>query len=262
MGLAALVVGVLILCVLAVTREPDPRLRGGDDVTASDSPTGPTSDGSGEPDDGSSEDAGSPSAEPTEDTPPRVADKRRVDFGTTADLPDGARIYDNESVGSGMVVEDGVLRHGAPRGPVAVSSLEVDLGDNVRKIGARVRFGGDEAGSVVLVAWRSSFVDARLDGQPVPSTGLRLVATAGTWELTMSPQDEVVASGEFTSVQGTAAFEVYRRGAEAWVVDPSGAVTRVDDPRIETLAGAWACWQLLEREASNTPAVIEAIWAG
>ncbi len=72
----------------------------------------------------------------------------------------------------------------------------------------------------------------------------------------------MLASGTFTTVPGTATVEVYRDADRAWVVDPSGAVTDVSDPRIEELAGPWACWQLYEQEPAQTPAVIEAVWAG
>jgi len=72
----------------------------------------------------------------------------------------------------------------------------------------------------------------------------------------------VVASAPFTLVSGTATFEVYRDGDQAWVVDPSGATTTVSDPVIAELAGPWACWQLLEEKPAQTPAVIEAVWAG
>ena len=130
------------------------------------------------------------------------------------------------------------------------------------KLGARVRFVGEDPGSVVLVAWKSSFVDSRRTGQPIPATGLRLVVNSGSWELTVSPGDEVVGSGSFQPVPGTASLEVYRRDDTAWVVDPSGTVTRLQDPRIAKLAGPWACWQLVEQETSQTPAIIEAVWAG
>ena len=204
----------------------------------------------------------SPSASPADEGPPQVADQRRVDFATTEELPTGSRIYDNESVSDGMAVERGVLQHGPPRGPVAVSSLETELSGEVSKLGARVRFVGEDPGSVVLVAWKSSFVDSRRTGQPIPATGLRLVVNSGSWELTVSPGDEVVGSGSFQPVPGTASLEVYRRDDTAWVVDPSGTVTRLQDPRIAKLAGPWACWQLVEQETSQTPAIIEAVWAG
>ena len=72
----------------------------------------------------------------------------------------------------------------------------------------------------------------------------------------------MIGSGTFAHVQGTETFEVYRSDAEAWVVDPSGSVTHMEDPRIGSLAGPWACWQLVEEEISQIPAVIEAVWAG
>ncbi len=253
----------VLLCGLALTRDPSPNLSGADDfdgraVSETNGTTAEPSTG------GPSQDAGSGSPSPTAtvEAPPRINDARRAEFSGGDGLPDGSRIYDNPSVSVGMAVTKGLLQHGPPRGPVALSSLETELSSDVRKIGARVRFVGDDAGSVVLVAWQSSFVDSRLIGQPIPPTGLRLVAGPGTWELTASPGDQVIGSGSFTRVQGTAAFEVYRRDAEAWVVDPSGTISHFEDPRIEDLAGPWVCWQLLEEETTQTPATIEAVWAG
>ena len=193
---------------------------------------------------------------------PQVPDARRADFSVSDKLPDGARIYDNEFVGAGMAVHDGLLQHGRPTAPEALSSLETELDSDVRKLGARIRFPGDDSGSVVLVAWQDSLVDARRAGRPVPASGLRLVVSPGQWQLTSAPGAAVLASGNFTIVPGTATVEVYRDDDRAWVVDPSGAVTDVSDPRIEELAGPWACWQLYEQAPTQTPAVIEAVWAG
>ena len=65
-----------------------------------------------------------------------------------------------------------------------MSSLETQLTGDVSKLGARVRFVGDDSGSVILVAWQSSFIDSRLNSEAIPATGLRLVASPGSWELT------------------------------------------------------------------------------
>lgn len=268
LGVVALVAGALVMCFLALTRDTTAQVRAADRgaVTAAGGAVDPTDSeppapGTSAPDGDSESGTADPDVDAT-DRPPAVEDARRVDFTTTDRLPDGSRTFDNESVGSPIAVEDGGLQHGSPRGPVAVSSLETRLGSDVRKIGARVRFVGDDPGSVVLVAWQSSFVESRLQRTPVPSSGLRLVASAGSWSLTTTPGDEVLADGEFTRVQGTATFEVYRQAGRAWVVDPAGGVTQVQDTRIAELAGPFACWQLVEREVSMAPAVIESVWAG
>ncbi len=239
------------------------RMRVGPRATSTRAPTGASS--------AAGTTTASPSADVTtvptnapagEDGPPQVPDARRADFSAGGNLPEGARIHDNESVSEGMAVRDGLLQHGRATAPDAVSSMETELDADVRKLGARVRFPGPDAGTVVLVAWQESLVDARRADRPRPPSGLRLVVDPGKWRLTAVPGDEVLASGTFTSVPGTATVEVYRDADRAWVVDPSGAVTDVADPRIGELAGPWACWQLSEKEPAQTPAVIEAVWAG
>ena len=258
MGVVALVVVTVVLCGLALTREPDPQLRGVDDQTV---PSGsqPETDSS---ESASAEPSGdaTPVAEPADASLPTVTDRRRADFSISSSLPDGAEIYDNESVSVGMAVEDLLLQHGPPRGPVAASTLEVELPSDVHKIGVRFRLPGDKPGSVVLAAWQSSFVTSRRDGDQIPSTGMRLQVGDGTWELTSGA--EVVGDGEFVPLQGTMNFELYSKGSQAWVVDPAGAVSPFEDPRFEELAGPWVTWQLVEQDVSQTPAVIEALWAG
>ena len=65
-----------------------------------------------------------------------------------------------------------------------------------------------------------------------------------------------------TSAEGPATFEVVRDGQRLYVVDPTGTVTVVEDKRVEKLAGPWASWGLSETGPEQTPAVIEAVWAG
>lgn len=255
----------IILCVAAVTRDPTPPRRSSatEEVRAGVT-TGRSPSQAGQAPATPSEDVTTVPTNPpaSAEEPPRTADARRVDFALRSDLPAGFRSYDNAAVGAAMGLRDGLLQHGRPAAPYAVSSLETRLGADVRKLGARVRFPDDNSGAVVLVAWRSSLVDSRLAGRPRPASGLRLVVTPGRWALTSVPGDSVLASGSFAQVPGTATVEVYRDGDRAWVVDPSGAVTTVSDPRIAELAGPWACWQLYEPDPAQTPAVIDSIWAG
>jgi hypothetical protein len=196
--------------------------------------------------------------------PPVVADLTRTDFSAGGGLPAGARTFDNGAVGQGMAVRDGQLQHGRPQGPAAMSSLELQLPADVRKLGARFRFlaEGPDSGGLALVAWQDSLVQALRSGSTPPASGLRLLVNPGAWTLIAVPDSDVLARGTFTSVPGTATIEVYRDQDRAWVVDPSGTVTTVTDPRIAELAGPWASWQLYERVPSETPAVIESVWAG
>ena len=279
-AVAVVVVVALVLVVLAFTTSNEPPPTHSGSVVASDTagtdlasdpasaspdatPTGISSDTSGGTSTGTEAPSASPTAQPGGgDLPPDVEHQRRADFSDLTDLPGWARSYDNDAVGEPMSVDRGVLQHGDPTGPVAVSSLEGRLTGDVREVGARVRFGGQDPGQVVLVAWQSSFIDSRRSGSALPKSGLRLVVANGAWRLTVAPGDQAIATGTFTPVTGSAAISVVRDGERAWVVDPSGAATPVADPRIGQLAGPWACWQLVEETESQTPAVIESVWAG
>ena len=53
-----------------------------------------------------------------------------------------------------------------------------------------------------------------------------------------------------------------RRESTIWVTDPTGSVTRVDDPRIGSLSGPWASWELREGKVGSRPAGFQEIWAG
>lgn len=247
-GLAVLAVVTVVLCYLALTRDmsvdsaSDPGSSTLADPLASDEPTAST-------------------AGP--ETPPEVPDQVRADFSTSRDLPEGARTYDNQAAGSPLEVRQGFLTHDPPSGRDALASLEVALDGPVQKIGATVVLPLNGGGSVNLVAWTSSLVDARQAGEPVPTSGLRLNASSGFWELTVYDKGESVIGGdEYEPVPGPQTFEVYRAEDRAWVVDPTGTVTMVQNPLIAEFAGPFACWQLSETRPAQTPARIQEIWAG
>lgn len=239
LGLMALAVITIALCYLAITSvNADP----------------PTSRQQESSDAAAQVDAGAP---------PEIADQVRADFATVGDLPAGSRTYDNPAAGSPLSVRDGGLTHDGPVAPVAVGSVEVKLDDPVQKIGARMSFPASRPGSVNLVAWSSSLIEARVAGQPVPDSGLRLEVTADFWQLTVHQGDDsVIAGDEYVPAAGSQTFEVYRSGARAWVVDPSGKLTMIDNPAVESLAGPWACWQLQEDAPGTSPASLQEIWAG
>ena len=246
-GLVVLAVATLVLIYLALTRDMS-----ADNANDSQGP-------------GATEPVGEPSASASADpdAPPEVADQVRADFGTSGQLPAGARTYDNPAAGSPLKVTQGFLTHDPGKAPVSIGSLEVQLPAPVQKIGATIVFPLRNGGTVNVVAWASSLVDARGADQPVPDSGLRLIASSSDWQLTTYYQGEsVIAGDQFDPVPGPQTFEVYRADATAWVVDPTGAVTKVDNPLLAKLAGPWACWQVAEDRPSRTPARIQEIWAG
>ena len=101
-----------------------------------------------------------------------------------------------------------------------------------------MRFAAEDPGSVVLVAWADSLVSAREAGDPVPTSGLRLVAGPDSWQLTIyDKRPDVVESGTFEPVTGAAQFELTGPAARVWVVAPDKSVTEVDVPDGRALAG-------------------------
>ena len=194
---------------------------------------------------------------------PDVAEQRHADFTIGDGLPDGARVFNTGGNTSGMALAGGLLAHGAPEASGAAGFVETRLASEVALLGARVRFPATDSGSVALVGWQSSLVGAHRAGGPTPSTGLRLVASPGRWELTVVDGDvEVIGSGSYEVVDGPATFEVRRVGGAIYVVDPTGAVTVVKNKRAARLAGTWASWGLSETGPEQTPASLEAVWAG
>lgn len=195
--------------------------------------------------------------------PPEVRRQRDADFSTGDGLPDGARVFNTGANRTGMALTGGLLVHGEPESSGAAGFVETKLKDEVRLLGARVRFPESSSGSVALVGWQTSLVDADRKGAGTPATGMRLVASPGHWELTVVDGEvKVIGSGTYTPADGPATFEVRRDGATLYVVDPTGAVTVVEDKRAARLAGPWASWGLSETGPEQVPASIDAVWAG
>ena len=242
--LMLLAAATVVLCYLALTRDTSVDGFAVDDSPASSAP--------------------GPGEEPAADQPelPVVPDQRRADFGQGDDLPDGARVLDTGRSATGIAVRDGVLTHGSPVRR-ASGLVETRLKSDVTSLGFRVRFADDSSGSASLVAWQHSAVKAARSGAPAPPTGLRLVVSPGQWQLSVVDGDEdVIAEGTYAPAPGPAVFQVLRDGAQLFVVDPSGAVSTATQARVAELAGPWASWGLSETGPKQTPAAIEAVWAG
>ena len=194
---------------------------------------------------------------------PEVTRQREADFTGGHGLPEGARVFNTGSNSSGMALTDAGLVHGAAESPGAAGFVESKIKGKVAYLGARVRFAAASSGSVALVGWQSSLVDADRKGAETPATGMRLVASPGRWELTVVDGEvHVIGSGVYDVTEGPATFEVLRDGKRLYVVDPAGTVTVAEDKRVERLAGPWASWGLSETGPEQMPAVIEAVWAG
>lgn len=254
LGVACLAVATVALCYLALTRDTTVA-----DPSAAEDPA-PASEAS----ESDQEPSAASMATATAADLPEVRDQRRRDFTEGDGLPDGSRVYDSGDHNYGMAVRDGVLGHGRSTAPDALGLVETRLEGDVTSLGFRVLFAEEDSGSAVLAAWQSSVTEASDAARPLPDSGARLVASPGEWRLTIleGGGEQVVAEGSYTVNAEPATFRIVREGREVFVEDPTGAVVVVTDDRAAQLAGPWASWGLLEQDPSQTPAAIEAVWAG
>jgi hypothetical protein len=127
-----------------------------------------------------------------------------------------------------------------------VSWLEKWNKTDVRLLGARIRFAPNHSGAAVLTAWHTSILETSALDQP--RTGMRLVATPGSWRLVAidGRGTSTIASGSYHTRGHSATFSLVRRDSTLSVTDPQGLVTRVSDPRVGSLSGPWASWELRE----------------
>ncbi|MXG89971.1 hypothetical protein [Nocardioides flavescens] len=216
-----------------------------------------------------------PSADPTSPGPsaaptvpasevPTVRTTLRADFGAGDPWPVGAGFRETGRMAYSLGVVDRLMVHGDPEGPGTVSWLEKWTGgSDVRRLGARVLFAPNHSGSVALTAWHTSVLEA--SGTAVPRTGMRLVASPGRWKLVAldaQGREAVLATGSWQAQGRGATFDLVRKGAALWLTDPTGVVTSVTDPRVQSLSGPWAGFELREQRVGQRPAAFQEIWAG
>jgi len=194
--------------------------------------------------------------------PPKVAISMRSDFAKGDSWPYGAGFRETGQLAWPLGVVDRLLTHGPAQEPNAVSWLERWLKTDVRRIGARVLFAPNHSGAAAITAWHTSVLDAT--GLQQPRTGMRLVVRPGSWQLVAldSHGQSVVAAGTYAQRGRSASFDLVRRESTIWLTDPDGVVRQVDDPRIGSLSGPWASWELREGRVGDRPAGFQEIWAG
>lgn len=193
---------------------------------------------------------------------PNVKATMRSDFSDGDPWPVGAGFREAGSMAWPLGVVDRVMTHGAPEGPNAVSWLEKYLRSDVRTIGARVLFAPNHSGLAAMTAWHTSILDE--SGQSTPRTGMRLVVAPGQWRLVVldGAGATTISSGTYAQQGRSATFSLVRKQETVWVTAPDGTVTSVTDPRVASLSGPWASWELREDSSGKRPAGFEEIWAG
>jgi hypothetical protein len=193
---------------------------------------------------------------------PRIKPTMRSNFATGDSWPVGAGFRETGRLAWPLGVVDRLMTHGPAGGPNAVSWLEKWMKTDVRTIGARVLFAPNHSGSAAITAWHTSVLDT--SGLQQPRTGMRLTVQPGAWQLVALEKDgqSTMSSGTYSQAGRAATFNLVRRDSTIWVIDPTGQVTRVDDPRIGELSGPWASWELREGKVGSRPAGFQEIWAG
>jgi hypothetical protein len=210
------------------------------------------------------------SAPPASGTPPvdtgppapKVPIRMRSDFAGGDSWPYGAGYREAGQLAWPLGIVDRLMTHGPAQAPNAVSWLERWLKTDVRRIGARVQFAPNHSGSAAITAWHTSILETT--GLQEPRTGMRLVVEPGAWQLVALDVhgQSAIGSGTYTGAGHVASFDLVRRDSTIWLTDPDGVVTVVDDPRISSLSGPWASWELRERKIGDRPAGFQEIWAG
>ena len=134
---------------------------------------------------------------------------------------------------------------------------------DVRTIGARVLFAPNHSGSAAITAWHTSVLDT--SGLQQPRTGMRLALTPGQWRTRRHRRERRLDHrllGSYQQAGHSASYNLVRHESTVWLTDPDGLVTRVDDPRIGSLSGPWASWELRDDGVGKRPAGFQEIWAG
>jgi len=195
-------------------------------------------------------------------TAPHVQPRMRANFAKGDGWPYGAGFRETGRFAWPLGVVDGVMTHGQPSAPDSVSWLEKWLKTDIRTIGARVLFAPNHSGAAAITAWHTSVLDT--SGLEQPRTGMRLVVLPGLWRLVALDGDgpSVITSGSYRQTGHSATFNLVRRNSTIWLTDPTGQVIRVDDPRIGSLSGPWASWELRDDSPDRRPAGFQEIWAG
>ena len=193
---------------------------------------------------------------------PSIKAKMRSNFAKGDSWPVGAGFRESGQLAWPLGVVDRLMTHGPAEGPNAVSWLEKWLKTDVRTIGARVLFAPNHSGTAAITAWHTSVLET--SGLQQPRTGMRLVVEPGRWRLVAldGAGGSVITSGTYQQVGHSATFNLVRRDSTLWVTDPTGLVIQVDDPRIGSLSGPWASWELRDDGVGRRPAGFQEIWAG
>jgi hypothetical protein len=178
--------------------------------------------------------------------------------------------YRARSDGSLTVRPEGMTQGTAATNDSATYIQKEFLGP-VDRIGVTAAFPDGPAGSdggavALLLPSRSMPSDpARLDAD-IPDMGIHFVFDADAWVMALWHQDggeEVLGAGQFKpSLSKEHSVDIVRRDDAVTVFLPNGLAQAFRNPNIATWSNNYAVWELYEKTAGATPAVISRFWAG
>jgi hypothetical protein len=163
------------------------------------------------------------------------------------------------------------LTHGAGLTGNSASYIQKALPGPVNRIGVTATFptvGADATGGavVLLVPSRALPTDPQLLDSDPPDMGIHFVFDAHAWVMGLWRQDseqQILSSGTFEpALAGDRSVEIVRQSDEVTIFLPDGLTRTFRNPNIASWSGNWVAWELYEKKAGTTPAVIHRVWVG
>ena len=190
--------------------------------------------------------------------------------GTPTTLGSGQAVEHtkNSEPNAGLRVVSGKLTNTATNAGTAAGYICVDLGSDVKRIGADFTFSAKttDGGSAVLVVWDGDLGDTY---PTIPNSPCHLRVRPDGWSFDVWEANalSVVTSGTFKTALAaddttTHRCEVTLTGDTARILFPDGSTATIEDARIASNAGMEACWEVYQDTAStDTKAAFVSVWA-
>jgi hypothetical protein len=203
-------------------------------------------------------------------------------FSTFLDLPDGsapatadsgqAIAYTQSSGSSAFQIIGGCLTNTASSAAPAAGYAEAQLSGTVTRIGAEVSFdagSGGLFGVAALLVWQASLASLY---PTIPAASCHFSLSSTGWTYGIWPSQG--AGGQVVLAQGGFAAPLARDGTtrhlveivldrtKAYIQLPDGSTATITDPRIGSLGGTYASWEVYQSNAStDDKAKFSRVWA-
>ncbi len=169
-----------------------------------------------------------------------------------------------------LSIIDGMLTNAGAAAGGSAGYAELALTNNVTRLGAELTLTagtGGTGGSATMAILSQSIVDSwpSIPAMAMHFSVSRTGWTYGLWPTNGAAGQVVLATGSFDAPLDPAkwyAVEVVLDGDTAHLLLPDGSTTSVTEPRIATLAGRFAFWEVYQANAStDAKARYRRVWA-